>query len=446
MSENQNIEWKETWQDEYLKWVSGFANAKGGSIFIGKKDNGEVVGLKNPKKLMDDLPNKIKNGLGIVCEVNLHEENSRKYIEIIVEPFSDPISYKGNIYLRSGSTNQLLNGSSLKQFLMKGLNIVWEEVAVSNVSLNDIDLDAIEYFKENAIAAGRLPYLDENTSAETVLRKLGLITNEGGFTRAGVILFGKKPRSTEITAYIKIGKFGESSADLLIQDEIEGSAINLADEAIKALNAKYIPRPISYDGLHRVEKPIYPYIAIREILFNAIIHRVYEAAPINIRIYDDRIRIWNFGELPKQLSVDDLKKEHDSIPRNKLMANAFYKAGLIETWGRGTIKVLEECKKHGLIEPLIEEKQGGVAITIFSDIYNEKFLSKFDLNERQKQAIQYIKENEFITNSIYRELFNLTDRTALRDLKELMDLQFVKKEGLKKFTKYMIDVKGYKTQ
>jgi len=88
-----------------------------------------------------------------------------------------------------------------------------------------------------------------------------------------------------------------------------------------------------------------------------------------------------------------LKKEHDSIPRHKLMANTFYKAGLIETWGRGTLKVLDEYKKHGLLEPLIEEKQGGIAITIFSDIYNEKFLAKFDFNKRQKQAIQYIKEN-----------------------------------------------------
>ena len=445
MPENQYIEWKETWQDEYLKWISGFANAKGGSIFIGKTDNGEVVGLKNTKKLMDDLPNKIKNGLGIVCEVNLLKENSRDFIEIIVDPFSEPISYKGKFYLRSGSTNQLLNGTSLKEFLMKGLNIVWDEVAVSNVSMDDIDLKAIEYFREKAIVAGRLPYLDENTNAKTILRKLDLINNDGGFTRAGLILFGNKPRSTEMTAYIKIGKFGESSTDLLVQDEIEGSAINLADEAIKALNAKYIPRPISYEGLHRVETPTYPYKAIREILFNALIHRVYEASPITIRVYDDRIRIWSFGDLPGQLSVDDLKREHNSILRNRLMANVFYKAGLIETWGRGTLTVMEECKKHGLLEPLIEENQGGIAITIFSDIYNENFLSKFNLNHRQIKAIQYVKENEFITNSIHRKLFGVTHQTAIRDIEELVNLKMLQKIGIGRTTKYMIDVKGYKT-
>lgn len=444
MTENQNIEWKETWQDEYLKWVSGFANAKGGRIFIGKKDTGEIVGLKNAKKLMDDLPNKIKNGLGIVCEVNLHSENSQDFIEIVVTPFSELISYRGKFYLRSGSTNQLLNGTSLKEFLMKGLNIVWEEVVVLGVSMKDIDLKAVDYFRENAMIAGRLPYLDENTDAETILKKLNVINKNGEFTRAGLILFGKNPRNIETTAYIKIGKFGESSADLLIQDDIEGSAISLADEAIKALNAKYIPRPISYKGLHRVETPTYPYKAIREILFNAIIHRTYEASPITIRIYDDRIRVWSFGKLPKQLSVDDLKKEHDSIPRNMLMAKTFYMAGLIETWGRGTITILEECKKHGLLEPLIEEKQGGVAITIFSDIYNEKFLSKLNLNDRQKQAIEYIKDNGFITNNIHRERFNLIKKTAQRDIEGLIKLKMIKKIGASRSTKYIISIEGYK--
>ncbi len=323
--------------------------------------------------------------------------------------------------------------------------IVWEEVAVLNVSMDDIDLKAIEYFREKAIVAGRLPYLDENTSAKTILRKLDLINNDGEFTRAGLILFGNKPRSTEMTAYIKFGKFGESNVDLLVQDEIEGSAINLADEAIKALNAKYIPRPISYEGLHRVETPIYPYKAIREILFNALIHRVYQASPITIRVYNDRIQIWSFGDLPDQLSIDDLKRDHNSILRNRLMANAFYKAGLIETWGRGTLTVMEECKKHGLLEPLIEENQGGIAITIFSDIYNENFLSKLDLNDRQKQAIQYVKKNGFITNSIHRELFGVTHQTAIRDIDQLVNQKMLQKKGIGRTTKYMINVEGYKT-
>ena len=95
MPEQQNIEWKQSWRDEYLQWISGFANANGGILYIGKDDYGNVVGIDKFKKLMDELPNKIKDTTGIICDVNLHEENDKHFIEIIVEPFSSPVSYKG---------------------------------------------------------------------------------------------------------------------------------------------------------------------------------------------------------------------------------------------------------------------------------------------------------------------------------------------------------------
>ena len=80
MNESQNTEFKRSWHDDYLKWICGFANAIGGIIFIGKDDNGNVVGLSDYTKLMEDIPNKIRNALGIICDVQLHEENSKKLI------------------------------------------------------------------------------------------------------------------------------------------------------------------------------------------------------------------------------------------------------------------------------------------------------------------------------------------------------------------------------
>jgi ATP-dependent DNA helicase RecG len=135
MPEQQNIEYKSVWKDDYLKWICGFANAQGGRIFIGKNDDGTVAGLKNYKKLLEDLPNKITAMLGIVCDVNLHEqkvgdsqtpqgdfiENAdsasanracsefaehKAFIEIVVEPQPNPVNYKGEYHYRSGSTKQ----------------------------------------------------------------------------------------------------------------------------------------------------------------------------------------------------------------------------------------------------------------------------------------------------------------------------------------------------
>ena len=109
MSETQNIEYKQSWHDDYLKWVCGFANAQGGVIFIGKDDNGIVVGIDDYKKLMDDIPNKIRNAIGIMVEVNLHEETGKYFIEIVTRPYSVPISLRGRYYYRSGSTKQELS-------------------------------------------------------------------------------------------------------------------------------------------------------------------------------------------------------------------------------------------------------------------------------------------------------------------------------------------------
>jgi len=105
MKENQNIEWKESWRDEYLKWICGFANADGGSLFIGIDDTGKIVELKNIKKILDDIPNTIINTLNIFAEVKHKQLNQGEYIEIIVEPYPIPISYKGTYYKRIGATN-----------------------------------------------------------------------------------------------------------------------------------------------------------------------------------------------------------------------------------------------------------------------------------------------------------------------------------------------------
>ncbi len=119
MPECQNIEWKEKWSDDYLKWICGFSNAQGGVIHIGRNNKGIVVGLSNIEKLLEDIPNKVRDILGIIVDVNLLEENGKKYMQIVVFSNPYPVSYKGEYYYRSGSTMQQLKGQTLSQFLLK---------------------------------------------------------------------------------------------------------------------------------------------------------------------------------------------------------------------------------------------------------------------------------------------------------------------------------------
>lgn len=110
MVESQNVEWKEAWRDEYLKWICGFANAQGGKIYIGTNDDGTVIGVQDSKKLMEDIPNKVRDVLGIIVDVNLLTKDEKDYIEICVNPNSYPVNYKGEYHYRSGSTKQQLKG------------------------------------------------------------------------------------------------------------------------------------------------------------------------------------------------------------------------------------------------------------------------------------------------------------------------------------------------
>src|SRR5690606_7875913 len=157
MPEQQNIEYKQNWHEEYLKWVCGFANAQGGVIYIGKKDNGNVVGLEDYKKLMDDIPNKIRNAIGITVEVNLHEENEKHFVEIVTLPYSVPISLRGRYYYRSGSTKQELTGNSLNEFLLRKSGKTWDDVIEPRATFDDIDGNTFSAFLKMSEEKGRLP-------------------------------------------------------------------------------------------------------------------------------------------------------------------------------------------------------------------------------------------------------------------------------------------------
>jgi len=138
MKENQRVEWKETWRDEYLRWICGFANAEGGVLVIGRDDKGKAVGVANARKLLEDLPNKIRDVLGIMADVRLAKKAGKDMIEIHVDPYPTPISYKGEYHYRSGSTKQELKGAALDRFLLRKQGRTWDAAPIPNVALRDL--------------------------------------------------------------------------------------------------------------------------------------------------------------------------------------------------------------------------------------------------------------------------------------------------------------------
>jgi ATP-dependent DNA helicase RecG len=181
-------------------------------------------------------------------------------------------------------------------------------------------------------------------------------------------LFGKDPNKFYPNIKVKIGRFGTTDADLRFQEVLEGNILELLKQVPEMLNLKFLTRPIIFEGLRRIEKDSYPTAAIREMLLNALVHRNYIGSMIQIRVYDDKLTIWNEGNLPEGMTIASLKGHHVSRPRNPLIADVCFKAGFIDSWGRGTLKIFEACENAGLPEATIASLDGGILVTLHNDL------------------------------------------------------------------------------
>ncbi|HNS17702.1 MAG TPA: ATP-binding protein [Bacteroidales bacterium] len=423
--ESQNIEWKASWRDEHLKWICGFANAQGGILFIGKDDAGQIGHLPNARKLLQDIPNQVRDLLGLMVDVNLHTERSMDYLEIIVEPYPFPISLRGKYYYRSGSTLQELKGSALTKFLLQQQGKKWDEVPVPNVSITDLKKDTFDFFRKRATKSKRLDPDDLEGTNQELLESLNLfLEEEQMLKRAAVLLFHPKPDKYINGAYIKIGFF-ESDDDLKFQDEVKGNLIEQAEIALGLLKTKYDRAIISYHAGAREETFTFPEEAVREALLNALAHKDYSSGnPIQISVYTDRIIFWNDGQLPENWTVEKLIQKHPSKPFNPNIANTFFRAGYIECWGRGTIKIINVCKIHKLAPPIFSYEPPDFHIELIK--YTDKGLNQMGLKEELRRIVLHIQEHESITNSDVQLLCGVSKATASRYLRELEGLFFEK--------------------
>ena len=434
LQESQIVEFKESWRDESLKTVCAFANTDGGTLYIGVNNHGEVVGVENVKKLMEDLPNKVMNTFVIVVNIETVEENGTQFIKMSIPKSQIALSYHGKFYARSGSTTQELKGSALQKLLLKANNLSWDEIGVDNATFDDIDEETVARFVVRATEYNRLPMGINSKNIKQLFQNLKLLTREGELTRAAILLFGKEPTRFFSYATFKIGRFrGTDPTDLIIQDKVEGNLFTMFEQVIDFLKSKYLLSPISYQGMQRVETLEIPDRAIREAILNAVIHKDYTSpSAISLRVYDPTISIWNDGEL-ENLTIEDLSKEHDSYQRNPLIADIFYRAGDIEAWGRGTLTIIEQTVKSGLPKPTFQSRQGGLEVIFqrnpmrLSD--NGEIIQSSQISERQQKAIEYIRQRGTISNKIYQEINNVSKPTATRDLQNLVSLKMIEMTG-----------------
>ena len=418
MDESQNIEYKSSWRDEYLKWVCGFANANGGKIYIGVEDDAphNVVDLPDADKLMEDIPNKVRDVLGIMVDVNLLHDGDKRYIEIVVEPYPYPVTYKGQYHYRSGSTKQELKGAALNKFLLDKIGIRWCNVPVPSVKPEDLSAESIKDFKESGIKKKRMDADVLTDSPTEFLSSLDMMV-DGQITRAGVLMFHPKPEKLFPGAFIKIGFF-RSDSDLAFQDEIHGSLVQQVDRTFDLLTTKYMNYMISYEGLQRVENPTFPEDPLRECILNSVSHKDYaEQIPIQISVYPDRIVFWNPGSLPDSWTVDTLLKKHPSCAFNPAIANAFFRCGEVEAWGRGIGKIVNGAIEGKMLPPIFDTSVGGLMVTFYTSPAAQ--LKDAGVSARGVLIVEHALKTGRVTNSDVQELVNVSKPTASRILASL---------------------------
>ncbi|MDR2286633.1 MAG: putative DNA binding domain-containing protein [Prevotellaceae bacterium] len=443
--ESQYIAFKENWRDEFLKILSAFANTAGGHLYVGIRDDGSVCGISKTTKLLEDLPNKITNILGIQANVYERKKNNLKYIEIKIDKSPYPVSYNGGFYIRSGSITRELTGNTLQHFLLTANNMTWDEIPVPDASWDEIDEDTVRLFINKAEQTNRLPPNIKEDNIKDLFERLSLSKN-GVLTRAAVLLFSKIPTRYFMLAVCKIGRFlGNSHTNLKMDDLIECPLFRMPDRIMEILESRYIQTEFTYKGLQRIPVWEYPETALREAIMNAIIHRDYGGNTFFIiKVFDNNMEIWNEGELMEPLDIKSLKKQHLSRLRNKLIANVFYRSGYIESWGRGTLKMLEDAQAGEYKEPEFENFEGGILVRF------ERKLLKEEIAETKQQILdstkikyaddilKLIKEHPTITNKEMAQKLTMSDRNIRRILIELIDAKIIVRIGSKRSGNWVI--------
>ena len=412
--ESNIIEYKENISDGVYKTVSAMSNTDGGCIIIGVQDNTKnTVGLNSINKIQENIANTIADTSGIQPKIEHLVIDNKDILKITIEKSSNPVQYKGKYYKRVGNTSREATQEELKKLLLK--DVSWDS-ATNNCTMDDIDEKTIIQFVKNAVKKDRIIQEASNYTPEEVLNHLDLISN-GKLTNGAILLFGKNPQKLFKHATIRIGLFKDNSEDTIIGDkEISGNLFNQIQEVESALKS-FINKKSSVKDFNRIDVWEYPIVALREATLNALIHREYNDNSSNtqIKIFKDNVWFYNTGELFGGLTLEILKSpHHPSKSRNPLIMNVIYRAGYVEQFGTGIKRMTSACLKQGIPSPKLAMESCGFVLTMNKHYPN--------INERQQKAIEYVVENELITNSEYQTINNISRETSKRDLKKLVDM------------------------
>ena len=362
--ESETLEFKQSFDKEALITVCAFANHKGGDILIGVADNKKITGAQVGKETLKNWANQVSQGTEPRMAVNISEEivDEKSIVVIRVPEYPvKPASVNGKCYIRVANSNRLLTIPEITEIHLNSINTSWDSFVAEGTTIEDIDLIKVKDYIRQAQETGRRKFVNPSKPLE-VLQKIDLIKNAKP-TWAAILLFSKDSSHFLKQARVHCGRFKQLS--IIIDDKyIDGNIIRQVEETMSAIKKNINVRYVITGKPKRDEIWDYPLEALREAVLNSICHRDYrDSAEIIIKIYDDKISIWNPGRLPSGITLKELHDPiHNSKPRNPRIAEIFYDIGEIERYGSGIQRILDSCKEAKIPPPIFPNRMVSIRI------------------------------------------------------------------------------------
>ena len=426
-----------------LKTVCAFLNHKGGIIYFGISDKGDVIGQvatdSNFKKISQQIGSRIKST--VVPVIEEIEVEGLPVIKVTIEKYNKELNYFDAVpYTRSGTETIAMPPDKVKRSILNCAKFEWDGWICEDSTFEDIDIEKVKKYlqfreKERKISA------KINMPLKDFLNNIKAVSGDKP-TNAGILFFGKDPLKHLHHAQLRIARIKGTEIFNTILDkwDCDGTLWDMVLEA-----EDFIKRNIRYMGLRtdkfqRIDKYDYPIKALKEAIINGLIHRDYQSmADVRVFIFDDRVEIVSPGSFPDGVTPEmPIHK-----PVNSILSSYMYDIGLIEKYGSGIYLENKLCRMNGNEKPIYDLADIETKVifksqvrTISMDVIEEKH----GLNDRQKKAIEYIAENGKITTKEYVDLVNVPIITAKRDLLDLKSKRVIQFIGSLKTGYYCFDV------
>ena len=421
--ESDSIELKSQVIPDICKEVIGFANTNGGTVYIGIEDNGIIVGVDDEDKTILQLNNMIRDSIKPDITMFVKYEaiilEDKKVIAIKVQRGTDRPYYLGNkglkpagVYVRNGTSTDPASEANIRKMIKETDGDSFENMRSleQNLSFNATN----EQFKKRNIVFN-----------EAKMKSLGLFLKDGEYSNVAFLL------SDQCTATIKTATFnGTDKLNFQDRKEYSGSLFDQMENVYQYLEMRNKKRA-SFNGLYRIDTLDYPLDALREALLNCLVHRDYSfSASTLISVYDDRIEFVSVGGLPDGINLDDILLGISAC-RNPKLAAIFYRLELIEAYGTGIPKIMSSYKDTGF-EPKIEVTNNAFKITLPNLNYSIDEQTETEDN----RIVAFIDKNGFITRKDVEELLGISQTSANRILKDMVDKSVLYRIGNGKSIKY----------